>query len=320
MSRGTVRRAMSDLVNEGILFRVQGKGTFITPGKQRQREILVFSPWNFSEDTISLAFYGNILLKGIYDAVRKSECSLLMKHFNEESLIKSMENGALKSNGIIIINTRKGENARLMHKLALSEVPFVVVGSNIGWGDINCVAADNIGGVKSAFDYLVSLGHRKISFIGANIENYDSYERLESFKAQCRAKGISDKYVYVFEGKRDGKDEFEDIFLGWKKRKDFPSALITGGFSISLIVLEIIRKYKLKIPADISVLGFDDFPAASHLNPALTVVKQPLYEMGKESVVLLLNEIEHNKNTGSGQTRVLPTELIIRSSCAKKRR
>jgi len=241
-----------------------------------------------------------------------------MRHFDADTLSRSVDDGSFNSKGLILVKTKRRENVTLLHKLALSEIPFVVVGSNVGWEDINCVAVDNFNGIKSAFDYLFSLGHRDIAYIGVSPTSYDSYERFESFKAQCKATSTSDEYAYMLPPKKEWKDGVEDILVAWKKTRKSPTALITGGFSISLILLEIMNKHKKKIPEDLSVVGFDDFPAASHLHPPLTVIRQPLYEMGKEAASILLNAIENNGN--SGQSKILPIELIIRKSCIENRK
>jgi GntR family transcriptional regulator, arabinose operon transcriptional repressor len=316
VSRGTVRRAMSDLVNEGLLSRVPGKGTFIVPGNKQKKEVVIFSPW----DLAGQSFYENLLLKGLYDELQNTGYFLSMKHFDADELSRAVEDGNFRSRGMILVKTRRGENVNLLHKLAMSEIPFVVVGSNVGWEDINCVTVDNYNGIKSAFDYLFSLGHSDIAYIGVSPTSYDSHERFESFKAQRRANSTSNKYAYMLPSKKEWKDEVEDIFITWQKTGKSPTALITGGFSISLILLEVMKKYHQKIPEDLSVVGFDDFPAASHLNPPLTVVRQPIYEMGKETASLLLNAIENSNDSNSKQTKILPTELLIRDSCIRNRK
>jgi len=94
-----------------------------------------------------------------------------------------------------------------------------------------------------------------------------------------------------------------------------PSAVFFANDNMALAAMRVIKEKGLKIPEDISIVGFDDIEAASQLDPPLTTVKQPLYKMGEEAAKLLFNLL--NNKEDKPQKIILNTELVIRKSCKR---
>lgn len=314
VSIGTVKKAILDLVNEEVLYRIQGKGTFLATGKAK-KEVTILTPIDFSEKKLLPFSYGWLLFNGICNTLHKKEYSILITPFTEEQVEQICEAGIIKTKNIIIINPRRNKNhLHSLHRIAGSTIPFVVAGANIGWDDISYVAVDNKSGIEMALNYLISLGHKNIAYIGNSLESYDGYERFKSFKTLCETKNIPADYIYTLsENSEEWREEIDNILLEWMNNKYKPTAFTTGGYLISLAFIEIIKKYNLKIPDDISFIGFDDLPGLSSFEPPITVIKQPAYEIGVESAKILIEILEGNIK--HPVQLVLPTELIIRNSC-----
>lgn len=314
VSRGTIRRAISDLVNQGVLYRISGKGTFLNDGILSSQKIAILSPWNISEkNEIDQSTYESILFRGCYKSIAPAGYAIILKKFTEGQIHQLSSTREVI--GLIIMNPRTSEQHLLKRLLRLS-IPSIVVGADLKGIDINYIATDNTDGIQKAVDYLISLGHERIAFIGAAPEEFDTQDRFEAFDKICKTKKISRSSNIIIQGE-DWKKGVDEIFSEWQRKNFFPSAVIAGGFEIALMVMEAAHNFSKKIPDDISLVGFDDFLTASYLSPPLTTICQPLYEIAKEAVEFLLKKVNSFDKQNVRLQKLFPTQLIVRSSCRK---
>lgn len=174
------------------------------------------------------------------------------------------------------------------------------------------VAATNRQGAYDATEHLIELGHRRIGFITGAVDQLCAQDRLEGYKSALIAHGINFDPNLVREG-----DFFQPLgYTGASElleSPDPPTAIFASNDVSAFGVMEAIREHDLRIPSDVSVVGFDDIPQASHVHPALTTVRQPLEEMGRTATRMLLELIQDPLRP---LERVeLPTELVLRQSC-----
>lgn len=316
VSRGTVRRAILDLVQEGILFRISGKGTFVNNRRRPARPtkiITVVIDWG-GEREFHWGQYEGLMMKGINDSLAQRGYSINLKTF---AACEALNPAAYhQTDGMMIINPRKHFLGSL-ERLTQLEVPFVVAGANLRQAAINNIAVDQPAAMQTAVAYLLALGHRKIAFITGDQDIHDSYERATTYQHLCQSNGLSESWGVIFAGQRPWKDQLQEKFSDWQARQALPSAVITGGFGISLMLIAVLRSLGLAIPGDISVLGFDDFPAAAQLTPPLTAIIQPIYEMATEATRILLEEINDRSPDRRKQQKIYPARLIVRASCGR---
>jgi len=102
-------------------------------------------------------------------------------------------------------------------------------------------------------------------------------------------------------------------------RTERVTAVFTAGYYLALETLTLLRSLGLSVPDDISIIAFDDPSSAAHLNPPLSTVRQPLYEMGQRAMELLMELLTSAEPNALCDTIYLPTELVIRESCARLR-
>ncbi|MCS7309397.1 MAG: substrate-binding domain-containing protein, partial [Armatimonadetes bacterium] len=100
-------------------------------------------------------------------------------------------------------------------------------------------------------------------------------------------------------------------------RAERVTAIFVAGYYLALETLSLLRSLSLRVPEDISLVAFDDPSSAAHLNPPLSTVRQPLYEMGQRAMELLFEVLTGCDQEAYCQTIYLPTELVIRESCAR---
>jgi LacI family transcriptional regulator len=174
------------------------------------------------------------------------------------------------------------------------------------------VAASNRQGAERATTYLIEQGHRRIGFLTGAMDQICARDRLQGYKDALANRGIRFDGELVFEG-----DFFQSLaYKGAGTLLDLPrrpTAIFASNDVSAFGLMEAVRDHGLRIPDDVSVLGFDDIPQAAHVHPALTTVRQPLEEMGRVSTRMLLEYIAHPDR--AIERVELPTELVVRQSC-----
>lgn len=174
------------------------------------------------------------------------------------------------------------------------------------------VGATNRQGAYDAVAYLISLGHRRIGCITGNLAMGSGIERLEGYRSALGDHGLPLDPELVREG------DFHQT-LGYDRARELlalsdpPTAIFAGNDVTAFGVMEAVRDAGLSIGMDVSIVGFDDIPAASGVHPPLTTVRQPLVEMGALATRMLLATIEDP--TRPVEHVDLPTALVVRASC-----
>ncbi len=173
------------------------------------------------------------------------------------------------------------------------------------------VNADNYSGAYKATSYLIGLGHSKIAHIVGVSEHLSAIERLDAYKKALTDAGITVKNNLIVKG------DFTIIggYNAAKKllQKEIPTAIFCGNDNMAIGALQAIDEANLKVPEDISIVGFDDIEVSRYVSPSLTTVKMDLLEMASIATNTLITSIENNSNFSANYT--LPIDLIHRNSC-----
>ena len=179
------------------------------------------------------------------------------------------------------------------------------------------VSIDNAFGIGKGIDHLVSLGHRDIAFIKGPEGSGDTEERWNAVLAKCKTLGLRvDSRLMVqlvrleplgTRHAEEGRIAAQDLL---RRGKPF-TALVAFNDISALGAMAVLRESGLKVPEDVSIMGFDDIEFASIAYPSLTTIRQPLQDMGAAAAELLLRKLENDQRVQS--LRVRP-ELIVRSS------
>jgi len=216
------------------------------------------------------------------------------------------------TDGVILV-TSELTHAQL-GQLRSAGIPLVVVDPvNPPPADLASVGATNWAGGLAATEHLIGLGHRHIAAIAGPGDYLCSRARIDGYRSGLERAGI----VYDPSLVRHGDFQHEGGFRRGGElldRPDPPTAIFAGSDQQALGVYEAARQRGLRIPQDLSVIGFDDLPVSRWVSPPLTTVRQPLAEMGRTAAQMLGDVIE---GLPLRSTRVeLSTELIVRESTA----
>jgi LacI family transcriptional regulator len=216
------------------------------------------------------------------------------------------------TDGVILVTSELTDEQ--IRRLRSDEIPLVVVDpANMPDPDVPSVGATNWAGGLAATQYLLDRGHQRIAAITGPAEYLCSRARLDGYRFALERAGI----VYQPGLVRNGTFANEGGFIRGCELLDLdprPTAIFAGNDEQALGVYEAARQRGLRIPQDLSVIGFDDLPVARWVSPPLTTVRQPLAEMGRvagEMIVMLIEDTPLRANRVE-----LSTELVVRESCA----
>jgi LacI family transcriptional regulator len=222
---------------------------------------------------------------------------------------------ARATDGVILVTSDL--EPPLHAELRRLKVPTVVVDpAGVPAMDVPTIGATNWSGGLSATEHLLSLGHRKIGFIAGPRQLLCSRARLDGYRAGLDAAGVELRADYV----RPGNFYHEAGFEGGAALLDLPdppTAIFASSDQMALGVYEAVRLRSLRVPEDVSVIGFDDLPEARWSSPPLTTVRQPLAEMGLLAARTVLR-LARGEELESPRIE-LATELVVRDSTAPLR-
>ncbi len=198
-----------------------------------------------------------------------------------------------------------------LDSLANASVPVVTIDSQTDDTPFPSVISDSYQGGRLAMQHLADLGHRRIGFITGKTRLTSARDRLQAFHDSVGQLGLDRDPALVVSGNylQTGGFDATNELLALPER---PTAIFASNDMSAIGAMAAIREAGLKVPQDISLVGFDDIPLARQVHPPLTTIRQPLQEMGRAAVNMLLPLIL-GLELPSRQT-VLPTELVVRAS------
>ncbi|HTV08452.1 MAG TPA: substrate-binding domain-containing protein [Candidatus Aquilonibacter sp.] len=212
--------------------------------------------------------------------------------------------------GLVLINSAPTESP---------SVPTVTVGTGRSPLRSTRVAIDNAFGIGKAINHLATLGHKEIAFIKGPTGSGDTEERWSAILATCKKLGIAvnPRLTVQLElleptGTRHAEEGRVAAHALLSSGKRF-TALVAFNDISALGAMTALREAGLRVPEDVSVVGFDDIEFASIISPPLTTVRQPLHQMGAIAAQLLLRKLANEPNVGD--VRIRPN-LVVRSSTA----
>lgn len=179
------------------------------------------------------------------------------------------------------------------------------------------VHIDNLTAAFDAVHYLHQLGHKQIACVAGLEQMPLSHYRLQGYIQALRRNGITVESSYITRGNFTYEAGAQSLTALMARPKP-PTAVFCHSDVMAIGVLSQAKKMGLRIPQDLSVVGFDDIKLAQYCDPPLTTVAQPRYQIGQQATLLLLRQL-HGQTVASG-SRLLDSELIIRGSTAAPKR
>lgn len=252
------------------------------------------------------------IARGVEDAASKRDNLLLLCNTDESEAeeLRYLEMLAQQSvDGVLLVPARTGEAAaELARRRGL---PIVFLDRRVPVRDANVVRGDSKTGAAEMADYLYAAGHRELAVLAGPEGVTTSDDRVAGFLSALTDKDVR---VEVLHGRFSPESGRELVGAAMALRPR-PSAIFALNNFLTIGALQGLMAAGLRVPEDVSLVGFDDLPPAMVAQPFLTVVSQPAYDMGRLAVDLLLHVLK-DPATPSREV-LLPTELIIRQSCTR---
>ncbi len=203
-----------------------------------------------------------------------------------------------------------------IRSLSKSNIPFVLVDRYFPEIESNYIVIDNFDAAYRATSHLLKLGRKRIANITVNLDLVIMKERTSGYKQALRDAGVEvdENLVKVLPFTHDNKDIDRTIKeLVGKRNNKMADAILFSTSKLGIMGIECISALGLKIPDDLAIVSFDDPDAYRICVSPVTVINQPLKEIGKIAVQVLLNKIKHP--IAKTQKIILKTDFIIRKSC-----
>lgn len=319
VSNSTVREAIGALVQEGFLYRIQGKGTFTSklPGKSDQQS-KVFG-FVLCHRDLQDPFYLKVL-KGAEREASKNGYLLFYLNCGPELSVKELEQklslllNIKNLEGIILT----GEISRIVvNYLENKKVPFVLVGDiaqkQITENKLEVIASDDYQGSCMAVKYLIDLAHKEIGLITGNLDQYVWGIRKKGYEDTLIDADIPIRQEYIIECSADKENEGYKAMEHILESNINLTAVFAGNDRYARGCYHALRDRGLKVPDDFSIIGFDNLDFSKELNPPLTTIDLKI-EYSGELAILRLIYLKNHPDTKL-KRHVIKSELVERSSC-----
>ena len=256
-------------------------------------------------------FYGSAL-RGIEEKLLPLGYSPLFVsgQWNAEVELRCMDTlRARRVDGIIVLNGRLTDKVL---KARAKHLPIVVTGRRVAAPGLVGLYFDNVEGARLATKHLIDLGHRQIAFISGDPRHPDAIDRLQGYRKALEAEGIRFDPALVAEGgffEASGLQALADLMAS---RKRF-TAIFAANDQMAVGAALGLSRHSLRVPDDVSLIGYDDLSSSLYSNPPLSSIHQSAYEMGQLAADVMLQML-------AGQTpefEVPAPRLVSRESCRR---
>ncbi|WP_051344284.1 GntR family transcriptional regulator [Alicyclobacillus herbarius] len=324
VSRHTIRQAISSLTAAGLVTRVQGRGTFVAQphvSRDTQPTRMIGVLTTYINDYI----FPHII-RGIEQELSQAGYSVLLFSTSNDF---SRERDALRRildtqvDGLIVEPTKSAlanPNLDLYLQILERNIPMVMLHASYLELCTPTIRIDDVGAAQELTTHLLDLGHRRIGGLFKSDDIQGKF-RMRGFLKALKAKGVlpTSRFIsmYETETRRDVLESFVQRILSTSPESR-PEALVCYNDEIAFELLAALVRHGIRVPEDISLVGFDDAPLASMAEVPLTTMTHPKTEMGYTAARFMLEALQHanSMDRGAGDY-VLESQLVKRTSTRK---
>lgn len=245
------------------------------------------------------------VVKGVQARAREADLAVFLADTDEDPAAEADLVRALTKqvDGIVLCSPRMSEDDL---RSVIGETPVVMLNRRVG--RIPSVTVDNVDGMRQAAAHLTALGHRRVAYVGGPRSSWSNRERARGLRTVAGSAGLRLVEIGNVTPQFEGGVAAADLVLAADV-----TAVVAYNDVIALGLLSRFRARDIQVPAQISVIGFDDITLSAMVAPALTTVSLPKEQTGRAGVDLLLALMENPERGGTAR-RELPTQLMVRGS------
>ena len=211
--------------------------------------------------------------------------------------------------GLIVIPA-EGSSSNLISP-EFRDLPIVTLDRPVPHSTFDSVQAENRAAGVLAVNHLVGHGHQRIAFIALHKQLFTMKTRYAGYKAAMKDAGLKVEAHFDCMTQAIVTERMQTLL----SRRDRPTALCTANGLTTRYTLQALADLGLEIPRDVALVGFDDVELAELMRPPLTIIRQPVMDLGRTAAELLFKRLDRSAPTEQQQNITLPVELVLRSSC-----
>ncbi|SDC04423.1 LacI family DNA-binding transcriptional regulator [Streptomyces prasinopilosus] len=261
--------------------------------------------------------YFSDILRGVGAALSDTEMQLLLIFAGSDRERQRLADylAAHRVDGVLLVSVHADDP--LPDMLARLEIPAVISGPRSAAEALTSVDSDNYGGARQAVEHLVARGRQRIAHITGRLDVYGAQRRVDGYRDALRDAGrpVDDLMIEAGDFSEEGGRRAMAALL--ERRPDL-DAVFAASDVTAAGARHALREAGRRIPEDVALVGYDDSAIARHMDPPLTSVRQPIQEMGRTMIGLLLAEVADRRPAASRELDrrqvVLATELVERAS------
>lgn len=326
VSRHTVRQAISNLVNQGWLYSQQGSGTFCVDKSKRQ------SP---NQSIKNIAIITTYISDYIFSSIISGAETYLSEHDYNVSLFNTHNNHdkekefleriiKLRPDGVIIEPTKSAisnPNINLYLNLEQLNIPYIMINAYYEELEPVSISIDDYQGGYLQTKHLIELGHRNI--IGFfKTDDLQGTRRMRGYLRALREHDISINPSFIVTYETDNKktkpvEELHSLLSQDSNVDAIPTGIVSYNDELAILLLDVLRKRNIRVPEDISIVGYDDSFLAEASEVKLTTIEHPKIQMGKDAAKMILELVKkagRNQIDNKLESIIYKPNLVIRNS------
>lgn len=262
------------------------------------------------------------IMKGVFDTCSKLSYTVLLgsSELSPKQEIKNVETFVNQRVDGLIISPLQGDDVDLTYisDIMGKKYPLVMLGRLKNFST-NSIDINNVESSFEAVSYLIKLGHKNIAYFAGPSYSIHSFERLEGYQNALIKNNIPIKKKYIMQvGShiKNGYESGKQLFSKFKENS--PTGVFCYNDLVAIGLINSLMELKIKVPQQVSVIGFDDINFCGSFKIPLTTIRVPAYEIGETAANLLIKQI-NNPSVLLKEKKILQTKLIKRDSCTKVR-
>ncbi len=301
-SWGTLNRAVSELIIEGILRAEKGKGTFINEPEPKQT----------NRDSRLIKVFICHPQATVYHSLGQMMDGIREEAYRHSYRIESVDQPITEIDGVnldgYIIITPTDKELPALRKKWNSGQRFIVLGSDFPGGSIPCINADTRHGTFRGVEHLIHSGHTQIALFGVQ-DSFPNYQReIEGYRDAMFRYNLPIQKNWIVR-RDDSMEETAQLFERWLLKHPECSALFSADYASTLTILSVCDRQNISIPADLAIVTMDEIPSGEFLRTPLTAVVQPFVKLGNIAASYMIDKIDD-----SVSAKLLPCSIQYRQS------
>ena len=305
----TGKEGVSDAVRNKILKKAEEMGyEYTSPGLSKEKHYnfgVVVSQAYISDSAFYSKLFQNLAIEF---GKKQHSCTLeIVSHKDEAEGNLPGNVVAKRVDGVIVLGPI---SKACMDKILRIDLPCLFVDNYTPEANMDCVVSDNVYGSHMLTNYIINKGHKKIAFVGTVNATNSIMDRYLGYLKSLMQNGFPIRSEYVL----DDRDA-EGALIKVNIPKDLPDAFVCNCDETAYHLVNDLKERNIRVPEDVSVVGFDDYIFATLSSPQLTTFKVNMDEMSKTAVDIMINKM-NNTHTVTGR-HVINGEIVIRDSVSE---